>query len=294
MTDYRRVNRTLWLILTANILVAVAKASFGLMAGSMSMVADALHSTFDSASNVIGIIATRYAALPPDRNHPYGHAKVETLATLIIGGMLMLTAYWVISEGLGRLSGGASPTITGVTIAVMAGTLVVNLLVARYERRMGEELGSPFLIADSEHTKSDIWVSLSVLAGFVAVTLGYPIADPLIALLIGAVIGRMGLSILHEAGLILTDATTVECVEAVREAVAGIEGAKGFHRFRCRGTPGNLFADIHVTVDPQMSVEDAHAIASRVEAAIKGAVAGMQEVVVHIEPSRKEGEGKSG
>lgn len=290
--EYDRVQRTLWIILALNVIVAVAKAVFGLMAGSMSMVADALHSSFDSASNVIGLAATRIAARPPDSDHPYGHAKFETLGTLLVGGMLLLTAYWVISEGIVRLTTGAVPGITILTVGVMVATTVVNIFVALYERRVGEELGSSFLIADSEHTKSDVFVSLSVLVGFAVVYLGYPLADPLIALAIGALIGRMGLSIVRESGMVLTDAATVRCEGQVREIVAAVPGVLGSHEFRCRGAPAELMADIHITVDPGMTVEEAHHIAEEVEAAIKRGVPGMKEVIVHVEPGEKDGREK--
>ncbi|MDD4256172.1 MAG: cation diffusion facilitator family transporter [Methanofollis sp.] len=290
--EYDRVRRTLWVILILNVIVAVAKAVFGLMAGSMSMVADALHSSFDSASNIIGLAATGIAARPPDRDHPYGHAKFETFGTLLVGGMLLLTAYWVISEGVVRLTTGAVPHITALTVGVMVATTVINIFVALYERRVGEELRSSFLIADSEHTKSDVFVSLSVLLGFAVVYLGYPLADPLIALAIGALIGRMGLSIIREAGMVLTDAATVQCEENVREIVARIRGVLGSHEFRCRGAPGEMMADIHITVDPGMTVEEAHGIAEEVEAAITEGVPGMKEVVVHIEPGERDGREK--
>ncbi|MBP2147028.1 cation diffusion facilitator family transporter [Methanofollis sp. W23] len=286
--QYVRARRVLWLILIANITVALAKAVFGLLAGSMSMVADALHSTFDSVSNIIGIAAMTIAAIPPDQNHPYGHAKFETMGTLVVGGLLLLTAYWVITEGLTRITTGAVPEITLLTIGVMTATIVINILVARYERRAGKELGSSFLIADSKHTQSDILVSLSVLAGFGFVCLGYPLADPLIALAIGAIIGKMGLSILKDAGMILTDAATVNCEDAVKKAVTAITGVQGYHRFRCRGGAGDLRADIHVTVDPRMSVQTSHALTIEIEAAIIAAVPGMKEVIVHIEPGEEE------
>ncbi|MDD3622440.1 MAG: cation diffusion facilitator family transporter [Methanofollis sp.] len=286
--QYARAKRVLWLILIANITVALAKAVFGLLAGSMSMVADALHSTFDSVSNIIGIAAMTIAAMPPDRNHPYGHAKFETMGTLVVGGLLLLTAYWVITEGIARITSGAVPEITTLTIGVMAATIVINILVAWYERRAGERLGSSFLIADSKHTQSDILVSLSVLAGFGFVCLGYPLADPLIALAIGVIIGKMGLSILKDAGMVLTDAATVNCEDTVKKAVTSIAGVQGYHRFRCRGGAGDLRADIHVTVDPRMSVQTSHALTLEIEAAIIAAVPGMIEVIVHIEPGKEE------
>lgn len=288
--DYERVQRTLTLILILNITVAVAKAVFGLIAGSVSMVADALHSTFDSLSNIVGLISTHIAKQPPDKAHPYGHGRFETFGTLVIGGMLLLTAYWIISEGISRLNSAAIPAITELTVIVLILTIIVNILVAWYERKVGIELNSQILIADSEHTKSDIFVSLSVLAGFGAVRLGYPEADPLIAFGIGLIIGKMGLAIIKGAGDVLTDAAVIDCEDEIRRTLEKIEGVRGYHKFRCRGKPQELFADIHVLVDPEISVRDGHDVAEEVRQRLLIEVEGMQDIVVHIDPWNASGE----
>ncbi len=281
---YDRVQRTLVLVLILNLIVAAAKAIFGLMAGSVSMVADSLHSLFDSLSNIVGIVSTHIARQPPDHSHPYGHGKFETVGTLIIGAMLLLSAYWIISEGASRLFSRETPAITGITVGVMVITLLINIFVSTYERRMGKALKSQILIADARHTTSDIFVSLSVLGGFAAVWLGYPLADPLIAFGIAILIARMGLMILKDAGNVLTDAVVVDCEDQVAKVVSSVVGVKGYHDFRCRGKPQELFADIHITVDPQLSVVEGHAIAEEVLARIRAEVEGIEDVVVHVDP----------
>ncbi|RXE56902.1 cation transporter [Methanoculleus taiwanensis] len=283
------VQRTLLFILGLNIFVAVIKAAFGLLAGSVSMVADALHSTFDSTSNIVGLIAVTIAALPPDAKHHYGHGKFETLGTLVIGAMLLLTAYWIISEGYERLVNPASPEITPVTVGVMVAAIAVNIIVYRYERHRGEAYGSEILIADATHTKSDVYVSLSVLAGFGAVLLGFQVADPLIAFGIGILIAKMGLTILYEAAEILSDSANLPCdMDDVRRIVTAIPGVQGCHNFRCRGKPGELFADIHITVRPEITVDRAHDLSVEVEERLKEEISGLREVVVHIEPEVQE------
>jgi cation diffusion facilitator family transporter len=282
--EYARVQRTLTLILILNIGVAIAKAAFGLLAGSVSMVADALHSTFDSVSNIVGILSTTIAKQPADKAHPYGHGKFETLGTLVIGAMLLLSAYWIITEGFNRLRSSATPDVTGITVTVLLATILVNTFVAWYERKVGLELNSQILIADAAHTRSDIFVSISVLAGFGAVSLGYPQADPLIAFGIGILIGKMGLSIIKEAGDVLTDRAVIDCEEEIKRTLSKIEGVRGYHQFRCRGKPMELFADIHVLVDPAITVRDGHDIAEAVRRRILEEVDGMQDIVVHIDP----------
>lgn len=280
-----RVQQVFIIVLALNLAVALAKAIFGIIAGSVSMVADALHSGFDSFSNIIGIIALFLAQKPPDPEHPYGHGKIETLGTLVIGAMLLLTAAGVLLEGYRRLVSPVAPAITAITVGVMIGTLIINIAVSTYERRKGEEYQSQILIADSLHTRSDIFVSIAVLGGFLAVRLGYPEADPVIAFAIGLLIARMGIRILYDAAEILADSMNLPCDPAlVRAVVMDTPGVAGYHDFRCRGKPGEIFADIHVTVDPALSVSRAHAISEEVERRLRETVPGLSEVVVHIEP----------
>lgn len=284
---YKRVQRTLALILVLNLIVALAKGIFGALAGSVSMTADAFHSLFDSVSNVIGILSIQVAKQPPDKNHPYGHGKFETLGTLCIGLLLLVTAYWIISEGINRLITVAIPIITEITVAVMCITIAINLFVAWYELKVGKELQSDILIADAQHTKSDIYVSLSVLAGFLVVSLGYPQADPIIAFGIGLLIAKMGITLIKEAGEVLTDTKVVDCGEDVARILQSIEGVEGYHKFRCRGKRGEIFADIHVLVLPDLTVEAGHEIAKTVQKRLKAEIPGMKDVVIHIEPSRE-------
>jgi cation diffusion facilitator family transporter len=280
-----RVQRVFVIVLILNVAVAVVKAVFGIMAGSVSMVADALHSGFDSFSNVVGIVAMHLAGKPPDPEHPYGHGKIETLGTLVIGAMLLLTAAGILLEGYGRLITPVTPEITPITVGVMVGTLITNIIVSTYERRKGEEYQSQILIADSLHTRSDVFVSTAVLGGFLAIRLGYPAADPIIALGIGLLIARMGVGILYGAAEVLIDSMNLPCDPAlVRAVVMDTPGVAGYHDFRCRGKPGEIFADIHVTVDPALSIARAHAISEEVEQRLKETVPGLAEVVVHIEP----------
>jgi len=280
-----RVQRVFVIVLILNVAVAVVKAVFGVMAGSVSMVADALHSGFDSFSNVVGIVAMHLAGKPPDPEHPYGHGKIETLGTLVIGAMLLLTAAGILLEGYGRLITPITPDITPITVGVMVGTLITNIIVSTYERRKGEEYQSQILIADSLHTRSDVFVSTAVLGGFLAIRLGYPAADPIIALGIGLLIARMGIGILYGAAEVLIDSMNLPCDPAlVRAVVMDTPGVAGYHDFRCRGKPGEIFADIHVTVDPALSIARAHAISEEVEQRLKETVPGLAEVVVHIEP----------
>lgn len=162
-----QVRRVLLWLLIANLVVVVAKAIVGWLAGSLSVLSDAAHSLTDAANNVVGIWLIRFAAKPPDPRHPYGHGKVEQLGAFGITAMMLLTAYEIGRESVIRLWHGetAKVEVSTLTLAVMVGTFLVNLAVVLYERHKGKQLNSVFLIADAQHTLSDVFVTLGVQIG---------------------------------------------------------------------------------------------------------------------------------
>lgn len=282
--NYRRVQKTLILTFFLNLSVSLAKGIVGAFAGSVSMVADAFHSLFDSVSNIVGLISITIADTPPDTGHPYGHGKFETIGTMVVGTLLLITAVVVGYEGFGRFSSGAVPEITLLTVAVMVGTICVNISVCLYERHVGKEEGSSFLLADSQHTASDILVSLSVLGGFVFIWLGYPVADAIIALMIAALIARMGIKILYAALEVLADASAPIDYDKLDRIMKTTEGVISYHDFRSRGKPGEIFCDLHVVVAPYITVQEGYLIGKQVRHRMMTEMEGVVDVLVHIDP----------
>jgi cation diffusion facilitator family transporter len=162
--------------------------------------------------------------------------------------------------------------------------MVINYLVTQYEHRQGESLRSPVLIADSMHTKSDIYVSLSVIVSLAVVRLGFPIVDPIVALLISLIIFRAGYRIIKESSRSLLDMSRIEENE-ICQLVMGVEGVKGCHKIRTRGGMGDIKVDMHLLVKPDMSLEDAHLVSHRVSKKLKEEYKDISDVVVHLEPS---------
>ncbi|GAB7016361.1 cation diffusion facilitator family transporter [Methanogenium cariaci] len=282
--NYPRVRRTLILTFFLNLCVSLAKGIVGALAGSVSMVADAVHSLFDSVSNIVGLISIYVADAPPDPRHQYGHGKFETIGTMVVGTLLLITAVVVGYEGFGRFFSGAVPDIQPLTVAVMVVTIGVNITITLYERRVGREENSSFLLADSQHTASDILVSLSVLGGFAFVCLGYPVADAIIALGIAVLIAKMGMEILYNALEVLADASAPMDYDRIDVIMQTTAGVYSYHDFRCRGKPGEIFCDLHVVVDPEITVREAHLIGNRVRDRMKAEVEGVVDVMVHIDP----------
>lgn len=281
----RSIRRVLWIILLLNLGVAAAKYAWGTLSGSASMQADGIHSVFDSAGNVVGLVGISLAARPADTGHPYGHAKFETYASLVIGVLLLLAAFEVGSSAAAKLAAGSYTAEVGpMSFAVMAGTLAVNLGVTVYERRFAKRLRSEVLAADANHTLSDALVSVGVIVGLAAVALGFPMADPIMALVVTAAILATAYDVFKHALATLSDRARIP-EDELRATALAVSGVRDAHRIRTRGTEGEVYADLHVLVDPSMTVADAHRLADEVEAGVKERFANVIEVLVHIEPN---------
>lgn len=279
------IQRVLLVVLLLNLAVALAKLMYGTATQSAAMQADGLHSIFDSAGNVVGLIGIALASRPADEGHPYGHAKFETYASLAIGIMLVFAAFEIGAGAVERLQTGAHVTeVTPVSFIVMVATLAVNLSVSHYENKRGVELKSEVLRADARHTLSDALVSTGVIVGLALVALGYPIADAIVALLVMVAILATAFDVFKSALATLSDAMRIPEEELLQLALS-VPGVETAHHIRSRGTEGEVYADLHVLVDPRMPVLEAHTVAERVQAAIQSAHPNVAEVLVHIEPN---------
>lgn len=278
----RVVRRTLVWVLVLNLGVATAKLAVGWLSGSISMVADGFHSLTDGASNVVGLVGLAVAGRPPDADHPYGHRKFETLAALMIGALLALTAWEVLESCVERLRLGGAPEVTPLTFWVMGITLAINLGVSTWERREGERLQSDLLKADAAHTRSDVYASIAVIVSLIAARLGFPQLDVLTAVAITLIIARVAFGILKETGMLLAD-TAMLPAERVAAVATQVPGVVSVHKIRSRATSRGGHADLHVQVDGHLPLEEAHRIGHHVADRLKQELE-LEDVLVHVEP----------
>ncbi|HWN66039.1 MAG TPA: cation diffusion facilitator family transporter [Haliangium sp.] len=281
----RAVKRVLVIVLVLNLLVAVAKAVYGLWAGSLVIAADALHSFVDAAGNVAGLVALRWADAPPDHGHPYGHHKIEIAAAACIGVLLALGALELGRSGVDALLHGSEPPATSALgFAVIIATWVINLFVAVYEHRRAVRLDSPFLAADAMHTASDLAVTAAVLIAYTAVSFEVAWADPVGALLVMAVIARVTWRVLGENVAILIDRAAID-QDRVRAVVMTVPGVSDCHRVRSRGVARAAYVDLHLQVDGALSLHEAHALSHRVEDVLRHELPDIADVTIHVEPA---------
>jgi cation diffusion facilitator family transporter len=286
MENFRAIQRVLWLTLALNLVATAAKLIVGYWTGSLSLIADGVDSVFDAASNVIGLVGIFLAARPADEDHPYGHRKAETMTALIISSLLFLTTWELIKSAVERL---CDPSLIQAEVNVwsfgaLLVSIAVHMTVVWYELQAGRRLQSDVLVADAMHTRADIFVSLSVMGGLIAVRLGYPVADPILALVIALVIAKIGMDIIRESSPTLMDQVVVPA-DQVEQIARSVPGVVSCHKVRSRGHEGAVYADLHLHVHPSMSTEQAHAIAHEVQRRLRERRPDVQDVVIHVEPA---------
>jgi len=283
MSRLQDIRRILWWVLLLNVFVATAKWVYGVMTQSLGMQADGLHSFFDGLSNVVGLFGLWLASSPPDANHPYGHKKFETLATGAIGGFLVMTCLYLLWKAYRSWTMNLYPQVTTISFMIMLITMGINIFVTKWERQKGKELKSDILMADSYHTASDVLTSLSVLGGLIAIQAGYPFIDPIVAVLVAGVIAWTAIIVLKDVLSSLTDQIRLD-PQHIRTAVMTIPGILDCHEIRTRGLANHVFVDLSIHVKPTWSVEQAHVLATKVEAFLLTYFDSVEDVVVHIEP----------
>ena len=281
--NFTRARRVLLLVLLLNWSVSAAKIGVGYFINSLSMVADGFHSLLDGASNIVGLVGLTVAAKERDETHPYGHKKYETFTAVGIALLLFITCFEVIELAIRRLTNPQPIEVTPAAFIVMLATMAVNFFVTHYERRRGRALSSDVLVADAAQTQSDIFVSFSVIATLILVRLGYPQFDIIVSIGIAFIIGRAGFMILRRSSMVLVDRTVLD-KERVEAVCAGVEGIEKCHKIRTRGRPDDINLDLHIVVNHEMTVEQAHALAHRLERKIKQQIPGVTDVQIHIEP----------
>ena len=279
----RAVQRVLLITLALNLIVVALKATVGWLTGSLSLLADALHSVTDGANNVLGLATNRLANPQPDRDHPYGHQKYEAIGALGVAAFLGIACFEILKSALERVFFGGNPVTMGPTaLWIMLLVLGINMFVAFYERRVGLALNSKILVADAQHTMSDIWTTIVVIAGLIGVWQGLAWLDVALAFPVALLVFKSGWTVLRDNLPWLVDEMAI-APEAIHTQVMQVPGVINCHSIASRGLLGRqVFIDMHLVVQPT-DIRAAHTVTEAVEDRLE-AVFGPARVTIHIEP----------
>ncbi|MBE6053292.1 MAG: cation transporter [Clostridium sartagoforme] len=282
--NYKKVKKILLVLLAANLFVAISKIVVGLFINSSSIMADGFHSISDSASNIVGIIGISLASKPKDTEHPYGHKKFESISSIIIGLMLLILGFNVIKTSISKLFVPDTLNITIESLVIILITLIINIFVAIYENNQGRKLNSQLLIADSLHTKSDIFVSIGVLAALISVRLGLPpIIDTLTSFIVSFFILHASYEIIKDNISSLTDKTMVD-ENVITDILKEFNAIKDVHNIRSRGHNDYIFLDMHIKVDSNLNVDEAHTLVHEIEKTLNTKLNKKVDLIIHVEP----------
>ena len=283
----RSVQGVLFWEALANAAVLLAKGVVGVATGSTAVLSDAIHSLADLANNGVAFLVVRLAGAPPDREHPYGHRKFETLAVF---GLATLLAVLAIQIAVRALQHGDREVVQhGWSLALMLGVLGVNAAIALWEGRWARRLDSEVLRADARHTLSDVLVTSAVIAGWQFAARGWKWLDTLTTLLVAGLILYLAYGLFQRAIPVLVDRSIADPDE-LSAVVSAVSGVRSTRRVRSLGSGGDGKIDVVVSVDPGLSTSASHAIADEIERVLAERFS-TRDVSVHVEPHGETGGG---
>jgi cation diffusion facilitator family transporter len=280
--------RVTWLGLVVNIVLGAVKIGVGVVLHAQALVADGLHSVSDVATDIAVLAGLRLSRRPPDANHHYGHRRVSTLVTVFIGVALLGSAGWIIYEAASTY--GTPHPLGHPALAFWVAALSVAPKEALYRvtRAVGLRVGDSSIVANAWHHRTDAFTSIAAAVGLAGVAVGGPdwaFLDHLTAAILAAFLGVTAVRFIIDSMAELTDAApNAAVVSRIEDVIATTPGVLGFHALRVRGLGGSLSLDVHILVEPDISVVEGHDLATSVERRLVDGDFNVVEAVVHIEP----------
>ena len=281
-------SRSTWVSVGVNLVLTVTQIAVGLMAKSQGLVADGIHSLSDLVADFVVLFASHHSKKDADLDHPYGHQRFETAASLVLGALLLAVGVGMLWSAFRKLEEPALvPQVHIIALWVAGGALLAKELLFRYMLAAAKRVKSSMLVANAWHARSDAASSLVVGIGIVGNLAGYPILDPIAALIVGFMVARMGWSFGWDALHDLMDRAVDEAeVEAIRRTLIETPGVSDVHDVRTRKMGDMIVVDAHLEVDASISVEAGHdiAVAARQRVLQRHRVLNL---MTHVDPWRR-------
>lgn len=272
--------------ISGNILLTIFNFVVGILSGSTALVAEAAHTLSDVITSIITAIGFRIGLKPPDSEHPYGHGRAEPLVGLVIVVFLVFIAYEIISEAYSKLllmGSLAPPDWTAALMAIIG--IAVNITMTRYMMNVGKKINSPAIIADAQHQKVDVFSCAAIVVGVVGSNMGLLILDPLVAVLIAVLVLKIAFDVGKEnINNLMGKVPSTDLIVEITKAGTSVKGVKGMHDIKVNYMGPNASVDLHITVDPELSLRNAHKIAHQVEKSVIDRVDIVSIVYVHVCP----------
>jgi cation diffusion facilitator family transporter len=274
-----------------NVFQTLIKIGFGILGQSAALIADGVHSLSDLLSDLLVIIAVRFGSREADYEHPYGHRRFETIATVILGVSLIAIGGAITWSVMNRMANPEHlPVPNQIGLGIAAVSILVNEWLYHYTKRIARQTRSKLLMANAWHQRSDAISSLVVLFGIGAVMLGYPLADAIAAIVVALMVAKIGLNLVLESIKELVDTSLPpKLIAEIRTTIMGIDGVEGIHLLRTRQMGEDALIDAHIVVDPRITVSEGHTIGDTVRDELISRFDDVMDVLVHVDPEDDEG-----
>ena len=285
MDRYAQGKKISYITISGNIFLAVLKIIIGTLVGSSALIADGFHSVSDVASTLAVLIAIYVSNKPPDAEHQYGHGQAESIAAKILGILLLLTGialgYNIFKQILNQNFG--VPGIYGLWAAVAS--IVIKEVMFRYTHKVGKETNNQALIADAWHHRSDAISSIAAAVGILGANMGFPILDPIAGVIVAVLIIRVGWNIIVDAiNSLMVKAPPKEDSQEISSIVKKIEGVKELKELKAHYSGVDLYVDLRIVVDADLTVREGHEISVSVRDRLLDECEQVKEVIVHMDP----------
>ena len=284
----KAASRTTWVSVVVNVVLSATQIVVGIFAKSQGLVADGIHSLSDLVADFVVLLAGHQSQKVADIDHPYGHQRFENAASLVLGLLLLGVGAGMVWAAVGKLESPSTiPTAHPAALWVALAALVAKELLFRYMLQMAKLVKSSMLVANAWHARSDAASSLVVSLGLIGNLMGYPLLDPIAALIVGIMVGKMGWGFGWDALHDLMDrAVNVEEVEAIRTTLRETPGVAGVHDVRTRKMGDMVVVDAHIEVDALLTVEQGHNIAVAARAAVMRRHR-VLNLMTHVDPAHR-------
>ena len=280
---------TLWGA-AVNIILSVIKIIGGIAGHSQALLADGIHSFSDLISDAMVLIAAKHAGEDADEDHPYGHARYETLGTVALGVLLLAVGAGIGFDAIHRLNQEVIPQLPQpYTLIIAAISIISKEMLYHATKRVATRIKSSLLVANAWHHRSDAISSIIVFIGIGGTYFNYPFLDEIAALLVALMIAKIGFKLTRQSVQELVDtALSPEQIEQIRQTILSVEDVRQLHMLRTRHMGQNALVDVHIQVAPRLSVSEGHHISEMVENKLKQTFEEINDVTVHIDPEDDE------
>ncbi len=280
--------RVSWVTIIVNIALSILKMLAGIIANSAAMVSDSVHSASDVFSTIIVMIGIRASGKSSDKKHPYGHERIECIASIILAMVLFITGAlvgWDALKSIIAKSYFGKNAISSLALVAAFGSIAVKEWMYWYTRAAAKKLNSVSLMADAWHHRSDAFSSIGALIGIALAMAGYPIFDPIASIIICLLILKVAIDIFKQASDQMIDtAADDETIEKLKETILSVEGVMEINKLHTRLFASKMYVDVEFSANADLSLKEAHGIAHSVHDLLEADFPEIKHCMVHVNP----------